>query len=134
MGAAIGVLCSGQGLELAALIQARMDGRLPADIRVVICDSQNDDILNLARSAGIYAAFVPRGAYHANLDGYERRLLEIMRKAGAETVVLAGFARELGGVLAQAYPGRLVGRGLGPLELVSELEKVLRKNLFTVLS
>ncbi|UQZ89388.1 hypothetical protein C4J81_09325 [Deltaproteobacteria bacterium Smac51] len=132
MSTGIGVLCSGPGLELYALIQAVHDGRLPATIRLVICDSQNSDVLTLARSNGLQAAFVPRGAFHANIDGYERRLLEMMREAQVEMVVLAGFARELGSVLNDAYPGQIVGRDLCPVRLVSELESVLRKKLFTV--
>jgi phosphoribosylglycinamide formyltransferase-1 len=132
MGTPIGILCSGEGLELAALIQARDEGRLPADIRLVICDSHNEQLLNLARSAGLYAAFVPRGASHANVDGYERRLVEMMRQAEVEVLVLAGYVREMGSALAEAYPGRIVGRGFGPFELAVEVEKVLRKNLFTL--
>ena len=126
MGMGIGILCSGQGLELAAVIEAVQGGRLAAEIRLVLCDTQNSEVLNLARSVGIYATFVPRGAYHANLEGYERRLIDMLRETGAELVVMAGFARELGGTLEAAYPGRVIGRGLEPSELVRELEKILR--------
>jgi len=127
----IGVISAGEGFDLSPLIEAAESGRLPAEIKVVIADRDSAGLLQ-ARSAGLYGAFIPRAAFHANRDGYERRLVEIMREVEAEAVVLAGFDRELGQVLTGAFPGRVYGRGLGPVELVSDLEKRLRGDLFTV--
>ncbi len=120
----IGVLCAGEGAELAALVAAVERGRLPARIAVVLADS-GGPALALAREAGLYAALIPRAAFHANRDGFERRLVEMLRQAGAEAVVLAGFTRELGGVLTGAFPGAVWGRDLGPEELAADLEKRL---------
>ena len=127
----IGIISSEENYNLAPLIEAVESGRLPAEIKVVVAD-RDSSILMQARSAGLYGAFIPRSAFHANRDGYERRLVEIMREAEVETVVLAGFDRELGSVLAEAFPSRVYGRGLGPDALVSELEKRLRGGLFTI--
>ena len=127
----IGVICSVEGFDLAPLIEAVEGGRLPAEIKVVVAD-RDSAILMQARSAGLYGVFIPRSAFHANRDGYERRLVEIMREAEVEAVVLAGFDRELGQVLAEAFPNRIYGRGLAPEELVNELGKRLRAGLFTI--
>ena len=128
----IGIISSEENYNLLPLIEAAESGRLPAEIKVVVADRDSSTLLQ-ARSAGLYGAFIPRSAFHANRDGYERRLLEIMREVDVEAVVLAGFDRELGSVLAEAFPGRVYGRGLGPEELVSELEKRLRGDLFKVI-
>jgi phosphoribosylglycinamide formyltransferase-1 len=114
----LGLLCSNEGLELAAVIEAVAASRLPVEIRIVIAD-RHSAALNLARSAGFYGVFVPRSPYHANRDGFERRLVEILAQAEVQWVVLAGYEREPGPVLAEAF--RLLGLGLGPEELVSQL-------------
>ena len=113
----IGVLCSGEGLELAAIIGAARDGRLPAGIKIVITD-RDSSALALAREAGLYGSFVPRTAFNANRDGYERRLIEVLKEAGAEALVLANFLRETGPVLEEAFTGRIINLdGLAPGEI-----------------
>lgn len=129
----IGVLCSGEGLEMAALMEAVEDGRLPADIKIVITD-RDSPALNMARAAGLNAAFIPRSAFHANRDGFERRLVELLNQAGAEALVLAGFFREVGPVLTEAFPGRIFGQDLPPDELVADLGPKLRSRLFSLVT
>lgn len=114
----LGLLCSNEGLELAAVIEAARTGRLPAKVQIVIAD-RHSTALALARAAGFYGVFVPRAPYHANRDGFERRLVEVLTQAEVQSVVLAGYEREPGPVLAEAFP--LWGRGLGPEELVNHL-------------
>ena len=116
----LGLLCSNEGVELAAVIEAVAAGRLAVEIRIVIAD-RHSEALNLARTAGFYGVFVPRSPYHANRDGYERRLVEVLTQAEVQWLVLAGYERKPGPVLAEAFPGRLLGLGLGPEELVSQL-------------
>ncbi|MDR2935438.1 MAG: hypothetical protein LBV70_06145 [Candidatus Adiutrix sp.] len=116
----LGLLCSNEGLELAAVIEAVRTGRLSASIQIVIAD-RHSAALTLARTAGFYGVFVPRSPYHANRDGFERRLVEVLTQAEVQLVVLAGYEREPGPVLAEAFPGRLFGQGLGPEELVGRL-------------
>ena len=125
----LGLLCSNEGLELAAVVEAVAAGRLSADIRIVIAD-RHSAALGLARSAGFYGVFIPRSPYHANRDGFERRLVEVLTQAEVQWVVLAGYEREPGPVLVEAFPGRLLGLGLGPEELVSRLTE--EAGLFTL--
>jgi len=129
----IGVLCSGEGREMAALMEAAAAGRLPAEIKIVITD-RDGPALNMARTAGLQAAFIPRSAFHANRDGFERRLVDLLSQAGAEVLVLAGFIREVGPVLAEAFPGRIFGQDLEPDELVADLEQKLRSSLFSLIT
>lgn len=48
--------------------------------------------------------------------------------------MLAGFIREVGPVLAEAFPGRIFGQDLGPDELVTDLEHKLRSSLFSLVT
>jgi folate-dependent phosphoribosylglycinamide formyltransferase PurN len=123
----LGLLCSNEGLELAAIIEAVQKGRLSVSIQIVIAD-RHSEALTLARSAGFYGVFVPRAPFHANRDGFERRLVEVLAQAEVQLVVLAGYEREPGPVLAEAFP--LFGLGLGPEELVSRLAE--KTGLFTL--
>jgi phosphoribosylglycinamide formyltransferase-1 len=125
----LGLLCSNQGFELAAVIDAVAAGRLPALIRLVIAD-RHSEALNLARSAGHMGVFIPRAPFHANRDGYERRLVELLTQAEVGVVVLAGYEREPGPVLAGAF--RIIGQNLGPEELVDRLREEARANSLTL--
>ncbi|MDR1920901.1 MAG: hypothetical protein LBS31_04060 [Candidatus Adiutrix sp.] len=107
MGANIGVLCSDDGEKLSLLIEAVQKKIMAAEIKIVVAGRAGAEALTLARQAGFYAVFVPRAAYHANRDGYERRLGAVLREAGAEAVVLAGYEWTVGEVLREAFPGRL---------------------------
>jgi phosphoribosylglycinamide formyltransferase-1 len=103
------VLCSGRGSNLQALLEAAQAGRLqPADPVLVLSDTAGAGALNIGREYGLYSAVVPRGAYHANRDGYERRLLAVMAEHQIELVVLAGFLRILGPVFLSAFPDRIL--------------------------
>jgi phosphoribosylglycinamide formyltransferase-1 len=103
------VFCSGRGSNLAALLEAHESGRLGgAEPVAVICDSHHAGALNVARERGIYATFVPRTAYHANKDGYEKRLLEVLAPFEVDLVVLAGFLRILGPLFLGAFPLKVI--------------------------
>lgn len=127
----LGVISSQEGFDLSGLIAASESGRLPAEIKIVVAD-RDSSTLKQARQAGLYGVFIPRSAFHANRDGYERRLVEILRETEVNAVVLAGFDREPGRVLTEAFPGRIYGQGLEPEELAGELEKSLRSSLFKI--
>lgn len=103
----IGILSSGEGLELAALIGATISGRLPAEIKIVITD-RDSSALALARESGLYGCFLPRSIFHDNRDGFERRLADLLKEAGAEAIILANFLREPGPTLEAAFPGKII--------------------------
>ncbi|MDR2142730.1 MAG: phosphoribosylglycinamide formyltransferase [Deltaproteobacteria bacterium] len=105
----VAILCSGRGSNLLALLRASEANLLePAELRIVLTDSAAAGAINIAREWGLYAAVVPRSAYHANRDGYERRLLEVLAPHEIELVVLAGYKRILGPVFLEAFPNRII--------------------------
>ena len=103
------VLCSGRGSNLKALLEAAEGGRLGrAEPVVMVADSHHAGAINVAREFGVYDTFVPRTAYHANRDGFERRLLEVLGPLAPDLVVLAGFQRILGSAFLSAFPQRVI--------------------------
>ncbi|MDR2199763.1 MAG: phosphoribosylglycinamide formyltransferase [Deltaproteobacteria bacterium] len=105
----LAVFCSGRGSNLGALLDARDKGALPgAEFQVVVSDAKGAGALNAARERGVPALVVPRSAFHANQDGFERRLIEVLEPYGIELVILAGFQRVLGETFLKAYPQRVV--------------------------
>ncbi|MDR1086119.1 MAG: phosphoribosylglycinamide formyltransferase [Deltaproteobacteria bacterium] len=105
----VAVFCSGRGSNLLALLEASEANLLgPAELRLVVTDSSAAGALNTGREWGLYTALIPRTAYHANRDGYERRLLDVLAEHEIELVVLAGYLRILGPVFLSAFPNKVI--------------------------
>ncbi|MEQ1861061.1 MAG: phosphoribosylglycinamide formyltransferase [Chthoniobacteraceae bacterium] len=106
---ALGVLGSGKGSNFRAIADAIAGGALGADVRVVISDVENAGILALARERGILAEFVHPGAFKTKLaPESEVRAVELLRAAGVELVVLAGWMRMIKAPLLDAFPHRII--------------------------
>jgi phosphoribosylglycinamide formyltransferase-1 len=102
----IGVLVSGRGSNLQALIDAARRGRLGGEIAVVVSNVETAPGLEHARRAGIPTAFRDhRGKTREAFDG---EIVEILRAHRVDLVCLAGFMRLLSPVLVRAFPGRIV--------------------------
>ncbi len=103
----IGVLISGSGTNLQAIIDRIAAGGLDAEITVVISSKPGAYGLQRAREAGVPAvALEPAG-----FDGpaaYNAALAKTLREAGAQLVVMAGYMRLLGAEVLEAYPDRVI--------------------------
>src|SRR5438105_3002198 len=99
----IGVLISGRGSNLQAIIDAIGSGDLNASIAVVISNRPDASGLQRARAAGIDALHLNPGDY-ADRDTYDRAIVEILRARGVELVCLAGYMRLVGRPLLDAFP------------------------------
>lgn len=95
----IGVLISGRGSNLQALIDAPLGGT----IAVVISNRPEAAGLARARAAGIEAIVMPHGEY-ASREAYDRALVDALRARGVRWVCLAGFMRLVGPVFCDAFP------------------------------
>jgi phosphoribosylglycinamide formyltransferase-1 len=103
----LGVLISGRGSNLQALIDAIEDGRLDAEIAIVI--SNNDDAAGLerARRAGIPAMTISHRGWPSRAD-YDAALARELQSRGVGLVCLAGFMRLIGAPLLDAFPNRII--------------------------
>jgi phosphoribosylglycinamide formyltransferase-1 len=104
----VGVLCSGSGTNLGALLAAEQRGELgPASIRLVIVNRPGAGAIERATEAGVPVAFMPHGE-HATREAYDDALVAALERAGCEVVALAGFMRLVTPHLLRAFPGRVL--------------------------
>lgn len=103
----IAVLISGRGSNLQALIDAINDGRLDAEIVVVICNHTNAPGMQRARAAGIASYVFARRDYESRAAQHEA-MLDCAQRHGAELIVLGGFDRILSRAWVEAYPNRII--------------------------
>lgn len=99
----LGVLISGRGSNLAALIRAVEEGRLPARIAVVISNRAQAGGLDLARAAGIDTLVLDHRAF-ASREEYDAQLARELQARGVSLVCLAGFMRLVTRRLLDAFP------------------------------
>jgi phosphoribosylglycinamide formyltransferase-1 len=105
----IGILGSGKGSNCRAILQSIRDGKLAAEARVVVSDVLEAPILDIARDFGVANAYLPPGHFRTRLEpNVEAQLVELLRDAGVELVVLAGFMRVLKEQMLAAFPRRIV--------------------------
>lgn len=103
----LGVLVSGSGTNLGAILAAVKDGRLDARVKVVISNRENAGGLERARAAGVPTRVLSHKAY-ASRESFDGALVETLREAGAQWVVLAGFMRVVTPVLLDAFKDRVI--------------------------
>jgi phosphoribosylglycinamide formyltransferase-1 len=99
----IGVLASGRGSNLSALIDAIDTGKLNAKIAVVLSDNPDAAALLRAREKNIPAKYVNRQEYRTKAE-FETALLAILAEYRVELVVLAGFMRLLSKHFVDKFP------------------------------
>jgi phosphoribosylglycinamide formyltransferase-1 len=105
----LGILGSGKGSNFRAIADAIAAGTLHAEARIVISDVANAGILDLARERGVCAEFVAPGKFKTKLEPEsEERIVELLRSADVELVVLAGWMRMIKAPLLEAFPRRII--------------------------
>ena len=105
----LGVLGSGKGSNYRAIQEAIDRGELDAETAIVISDVETAGILDIARTRGIPAEFVMPGKFRTKLDPEaEVKLVALLRAAGVDLVVLAGYMRLVKQTLLEAYPRRII--------------------------
>ena len=105
----LGVLGSGKGSNFRAIADAIARGELAAEVRIVLSDVESAGILQIARERGLRAEFVAPGRFKTKLEPEaEARVVALLREAGVEWVVLAGYMRMVKAPLLEAFPRRIV--------------------------
>ena len=105
----IGVLGSGSGSNMQSIVDEIEAGRLDAEVRVVLADVPDAKILVRAKRLGIPCQYLDCAPWKTKLEGQaEDRCIEILKGAGVDTVVLAGFMRIVKPGLLAAFPNRVL--------------------------
>ena len=102
----IGVLLSGSGTNLQAIIDAAAQG-LPVDIVKVISSRPDAYGIERARAAGIDVVALTRDV-DADVEAADARIVDELRAAGADYVVMAGYMRKVTPVMLDAFPDRVL--------------------------
>jgi phosphoribosylglycinamide formyltransferase-1 len=103
----IGVLASGRGTNLQAIIDAIEAGRLDAGIAVVVSDRADAPALDRARKHGAKALFVnPRD--FSDRESFDRGVAAVLAEHKVELICLAGFMRILTSAFLAAFPDRVM--------------------------
>jgi phosphoribosylglycinamide formyltransferase 1 len=103
----IAVLISGRGSNLQALIDAVADGRLRAEISVVISNRADAQGLQRARTAGIEALTLSHRDYPTR-EAFEAAIVRELQARDVAVVCLAGFMRRLGRTFLDAFPDAIL--------------------------
>jgi phosphoribosylglycinamide formyltransferase-1 len=104
----IGVLVSGRGSNLQAVIDNIEKGSLSAEIAVVISDQADAFALERARKHGIAAVHLSARGYTGRREEYDALLVQELRKHEVDLLILAGFMRIITRLLVEAFPHRIM--------------------------
>jgi len=102
----IGVLASGGGTNLQAIIDACERGEVKGEVAVVISDKSDAFALERARKKNIPAIHIPPKGLKR--EEHEKLVDEALSKHGVDLVALAGYMRILSPWLIQKYDGRMM--------------------------
>ena len=103
----VGVLASGRGSNLQAILDATRLPEFPARVVVVIADRERALALERAAGAGVPGVFLDPKAY-GDREAYDAAMLACLDEHGVELVCLAGFMRILGAAFVRRLRGRLI--------------------------
>jgi phosphoribosylglycinamide formyltransferase-1 len=105
----LGILGSGKGSNCRAILEQISAGNLAVEARLVVSDVFDAGILDIAREFGVPNVYLPPGRFRTRLEpNVEMELVRLLREAGVDLVVLAGFMRLLKEPMLAAYPGRII--------------------------
>lgn len=103
----LGVLASGVGSNLQAILNAIGAGSLNAQVKLVITNRPGAQAVERARAAGVNALTIPHTDF-PNREAFDRALVSALREADVNWIVLAGFMRVLTPEFLRAFPGRII--------------------------
>lgn len=104
----LGVLASGRGSNLEALLEAIAGGRLPVRPGVVVSNRSAARALEVARSHGVPAVFVDPRPFAGDREAYDREVVGVLRRHGVDLVALAGYMRLVTPAFLSGFPGRVL--------------------------
>lgn len=105
----LGILGSGTGTNCRAILERIQTGDLHAQARVIISDVFEAPILDIAREFAVSNAFLSPGRFKTRLEpAVEAQLVQMLREAEVDLVILAGFMRVLHAPMLEAFPRRIL--------------------------
>ncbi|MDB5441360.1 MAG: purN [Caulobacteraceae bacterium] len=106
--ARVGVLISGRGSNMEALVRAAQEETCPFEIALVLANTAGAAGLDTARAAGVEAHCIDQSLYPGDRVGHEHAIDAALRASACEWVALAGYMRVLTPFLVNAWGGRMI--------------------------
>jgi phosphoribosylglycinamide formyltransferase-1 len=103
----LGILISGRGSNMQALVRAAKEHRLDADVRVVISNVADAAGLVFAREAGIETLVISQRDF-ARREAFDHALAAALKARRVSLICLAGFMRLLGPAFCEAFPNQIL--------------------------
>lgn len=103
----IAVFASGHGSNFEAIARAAAEGRIGAEVALMVCDKPAARVCEVARTMGV-ASFVFTPKDYASKADFERDIVARCREAEVDLICLAGYMRIVGETLLEAYRGRII--------------------------
>lgn len=105
----LGILGSGSGTNMQAILDGVADGSIPAEIALVMSDNPQGYILERARKAGIPTALIDCRSFKSKYpEEAQAETAAALKAAGVDLVCLAGFMRLVRAPLLEAFPDRII--------------------------
>ena len=103
----IAILASGSGTNAQAMIDKAAQGTLDVSIALIVCNRPGAGVIARAEKAGIPCLVLDHKTF-ADRESFDARMVQALRQAGAELVVLAGYMRLLTPVFLEAFAGKVI--------------------------
>jgi len=103
----IGILISGRGSNMAAIVDAVQSGKIPkAEVVVVVSDKTSAQGLEKARARGIETVVITRKQH--SREEHDAEIISELKRRGVELVCLAGYMRLLSTDFVRAFPDKII--------------------------
>ena len=103
----IGVLASGRGTNLQAIIEAVKEGKIEGRISIVISDNRDAFALKRAKQNNIETEYINFKSFK-NREDYDKEIMECLKEKDIDLVVLAGYMRILSSYFIKMYKNRIM--------------------------
>jgi len=103
----VGVLASGRGTNLQAIIEAIKEGKIEGRISIVISDNRDAFALKRAKQNNIETEYISFKSFK-NREDYDKEIIKILEEKKIDLVVLAGYMRILSSYFIKIYKNRIM--------------------------
>lgn len=103
----LGVMASGSGTNLSAVAKAIADGKLNAEIKVLIYNNPQAPVKERAEQYNIPTVLLDHRQYQQR-ENLDQKIVTVLKDYGVDWVVMAGWMRIITQVLLDGYPNRVI--------------------------
>lgn len=104
----VGFLASGRGSNFQSIAEAAKRGDVPIDPVVLVCNVGGAPALEKAKAFGVPGVLIDHASYGKDREAWEREVVEVLKRHGAELVVFAGFMRLVTPWFIGQFPDRIL--------------------------